>query len=123
MAASTNWKPAYDVAITVNGTELILTSGECSVEIEEFETTNTLSEGDYEFGPGVKKVSLRGSLVVDDDSYHVPTEKNLVAASYSDGGKTYSGQGRVTRVSRRGGGRGAFTADIEFTFSGAVTAS
>jgi hypothetical protein len=122
MAAATNWLPASDATITINSVVQYATTAEFSVEVEEFETTNTESEGDYEMGMGVTKRRLRLTLALEEDK-DVPAERTLYTCSYADGKDTYSGTAGVVRASRRGGGRGGLTAEVEVAFTGAVTKS
>jgi hypothetical protein len=120
---ATNWKPAWDAQITYNGTVLNATTASYSYDQEQFETTNTESNGAYEFGLGVTRHSLSFELPVDDDTPHVPTEGSFVTATYSDGVNTFSGNAAITRIGRRGGGRGGYTVSGECTYTGTVSKS
>jgi hypothetical protein len=121
--AATNWKPAHDASIVYSGVTFKCTSASVSVDIEQFETTNTESNGAYEFGLGVKRISLSFEIPVDDDTPVVPTEGAFATATWSDGASTYTGDGAITRIGRRGGGRGGFSVSGEITFTGSVTKS
>jgi hypothetical protein len=121
MAASTVWKPAYDVTLIINGVTLPATTAEYSEEVEDFDTTNTESNGDHEFGVAVTTRSLRGEVPIDSDTPLWPPLKTLVAASYNDGEETHSGSIRLLSRQKRGGGRGGFMVSFSGKFTGAVT--
>jgi hypothetical protein len=121
--AAVVYKPAWDASIVHNSVTLKCTTASISVEIEQFETTHTESDGAYEFGAGVKRVSMSFECPVVSSTGTVPAEGSFATATWSDSIGTYTGDGMVTRISRRGGGRGGFSISGELTFTGAVTKS
>lgn len=123
MAAQTNWAPAWDVAVTHAGTTLYATTASLSETVEQFETTSTESNGDYEFGAGITTRTISCSIPVDDDTPFVPALKSLVAVTWTDPEGGRSGYGRVVRATSRGGGKGGFTVDLEIGLTGSVTVS
>jgi hypothetical protein len=121
--AATNWKPAHDMAIVYNAVTLKCMSGGESYEQEQFEVTHTENNGAYAFGLGVKRRSVTFELPVDSDTPYIPAVGSFVTVTYSDGGQTVSGDAAITRLSKRGGGRGGYTLSGEATFTGTVTVS
>lgn len=119
--AATVYKPAHDAAITFNSVTFKCVTASIGVEIEEFDCTNTESNGAYEFGMGVKKHTLNWEIPVTSTASQIPTEGSFASASWSDGVHTYSGDGAVTNIQRRGGGRGGFTVSGNLVFTGTVT--
>lgn len=120
MAASSDWKPAYDFTISIGSVTPKCDSVEVAVAIGTFDATNQVSAGDYEFGVDVTRRDVRGSYLIDKNDVDSLTEGDLVAASYTDGIQDLSGSMRVTSLRRTGGARGAYKFAFEGTFTGAV---
>jgi hypothetical protein len=123
MSATSNWKPAFDCHLSIGGTEQPATTAEFGEEVEEFDTTNTVSQGDYEFGVATTTRPFRCTIPVDSLNPVIPPVKSLVAGSFNDGINTYSGSVRVLKRTHKGGGKGGYFIDIEGKFTGAVTTS
>ena len=120
MGVDSTWIPAFDAHLTIGGTEMPAISASVDRDIEEFETTNTTSAGNFEFGTAVTTTSFQCSIPVDSEDPIIPAEKDLLAGGYSDGVNTFTGKLRVTKVGRKFGGKGGLTLDISGKFTGAV---
>src|SRR5574343_9439 len=83
--AATVYKPAWDVSIVYSGTTFKCTTASISVEIEQFETTNDQSEGAYEFGAGVKRISLSFECPVVSTTGTLPAEGSFAPATWAAG--------------------------------------
>jgi hypothetical protein len=121
--AATVYKPAHNAAVAYSGVTYKCATASIEEQIEEFETTNTESNGAYEFGLGVRSISMTFECPVVDTTGNVPAVGTFATATWSDGISSYSGDGALTQVSRRGGGRGGFTFSGTLKFTGAVTKS
>jgi hypothetical protein len=120
MAAADVWKPAYDAKLKYNAAAVAASSVEFQENLGEFDTTNTESAGDYEFGVDVTTRKLRWTTPVKVGAV-LPALKDLCDAIYSDGIDVFTGKARITSRNRKGGGKGGYTIDYEATFTGTVT--
>lgn len=121
MGVDSDWKPAYDVTLTVGGTTQLCINSTFSETVEEFDTTNQESDGDEEIGVGVTSRQLRFTIPVDNDNPIIPAKKSLQPCTWSDGLESYSGKCRILSRERRGGGKGGYFIDCSGKFTGAVT--
>lgn len=119
MAADTVWKPAHDANIKWATVDLPCMSVEYNHTADEFETSNTVGNGDHEFGIGGRTRSLRWDYPVSTTGV-CPLEEDLLACIYSDGLFTYTGTARIVSSSRKGGGKGGYVISYEAKFTGAV---
>lgn len=119
MAATDIWLPAYDGQLSYNSQNIEALTLEYREQQADFETTNTRSLGDHEFGVAETTRSIRWSSPIKDGVTY-PARGALVDAIYSDSLETHTGKARVTSKSKKAGGKGGYTWDFEAKFTGAV---
>ncbi len=120
MGVDSTWRPGFDANLTIAGVEMPAMTLTLDDSLEEFETTNTLSNGDFEFGVAVRTRGFDFDLPVDSAAPIIPAIGDLVAVVYTDGEFIYTGKGRITKRSPKGGGKGGLSYSCSGKFTGAV---
>jgi hypothetical protein len=120
MAAADVWVPAHNAKITYNAVVQPASSVELSHQADEFETTNTESDGDHEFGVAGRTRQIRWTQPAKAGAT-MPLEEDLVDAVYGDDKFTWTGKARIVSSSRKGGGKGGYVLDYTAKFTGVVT--
>lgn len=122
MAASTNWLAANTAHLTYNSNILECMTLRYRESVGTFDTDNTESGGDHEFGVDVTTRQISFTINASEENLgDMPALKSLVDAVYTDDTGTYTGKARVTSRERQGGGKGGYVWSYEATHTGAVT--
>lgn len=119
-----SYVPGRNVTFTHGNTNYNLTTVTTSRDIGEVDTTNNLSNGNYEFITDIASTSIEFTTVQPLAGVKaIIPGTNGTASFVVTNGRTVSGTGIVLRATHTAGPRGAYTIAGTIKLTGAVTES